>query len=489
MFPSRHRISFVLRSFRFDTLDDVVWYPAVYNQLVATYLMEYAEEWSTYRCNFRLLTIADFMVSVRSAAKRLFHMAESSKLRKPPDIIVAIVLMILAGCASNHAIISLPTAPSEVLPQSQARFILSDLIIAPTEILPGEKVTYSVNVSNIGSAEGSYTAIFKYKSSGGSIGSDNVEVTLKPGQTKTATLTSTGGKPGTYFISVGNINSQYSVTLAPALIRGVPATSASAITSPPSSMVGINTHTEMYGQGANPEMITLGPKVDIYSEKPSYATKHSMAWELKIHGTPILAPIDMVLVGFRDLTAAYRIGADGIKQAPFDDLNLYFESTSPDWPGMIIYVYHLSNSPLLTGHNQNPDGSEVEEWGSAVQTQGQIFFPYDDSVFDENNMASTRQALIGYRVKRGELIGFAGSVGTHSFVDIGFKVSDTSKNPTVQIGNPYLHWVQPGLFFYWKSYSPDTIFPSGVLAYPFECDGYQLPAEQRKTTFKYQPNQ
>ena len=44
-------------------------------------------------------------------------------------------------------------------------------------------------------------------------------------------------------------------------ISGVPNTSASAITSPPLSMQGINTHTEMYGTGADPNIITLGPKV------------------------------------------------------------------------------------------------------------------------------------------------------------------------------------------------------------------------------------
>ena len=128
--------------------------------------------------------------------------------------------------------------------------------------------------------------------------------------------------------------------------------------------------------------------------------------------------------------------------------------------------------------------------------------PYYDYVTDKGN-AGACQALIGYTVKRGELIGFAGTVpapdgvGTHSFADFGFKVSDTSVNPlfglnpkgldpsVVQTGNRYLHWVQPGSFFYWKSYSPQTTFPAGVLAYPFECDGYQLPIEQHDVNFKY----
>ena len=246
-------------------------------------------------------------------------------------------------------------------------------------------------------------------------------------------------------------------------------------------MNGINTHTEVYGTGADPDMITLGPKLGSHPEWPAYAGKHGMEFELK-HGTPILAPIDMVLVGFRDNSASYRI-RDGQKQTPYDDLGLYFESASPDWPGMIIKVYHLSSSPLVLGHNQNPDGSEVEEWGSTVQTQGHLFFEFDDYVILKQGNASS--ASIGYMVKRGELIGFAGSVGSHSMAPFCFKVSDTSVNPSVQKGNRHLHWVQPGSFFYWKSYSPDANFPSGVLAYPFESDGYQLPAGQHDVNFKY----
>jgi len=161
---------------------------------------------------------------------------------------------------------------------------------------------------------------------------------------------------------------------------------------------------------------------------------------------------------------------------------------------MIIYVYHLYSSPLLLGQNINPDCGDIEVGTGIIQAQGHLYMGNMDYVTDTGN-AGACEALIGYTVKRGELIGFAGSVGTHSFVDIGFKVSDTSVNPLFglntkglvqpETGNPYLHWVQPGLFFYWKSYSPDAIFPSGVLAYPFETDGYQLPTEQRDVNFKY----
>jgi len=257
----------------------------------------------------------------------------------------------------------------------------------------------------------------------------------------------------------------------------VPDTSASAITSPPPSMEGINTHTEVYGTGADPNIITFGPKTGANPDWPVYQNKVSMEFELK-RGTPVLAPVDMVLVGVNNRGASYRI-QDGLRVSPFDDLSLYFESASPDWPKMIIFVYHLSGSPLVLKDNQ----SEVEEWGTVLRAQGHLFFDTNDYMAPEN--AISCGAMIGRLVKRGELIGFAGNVGNHSMAPFGFKVSDTTENPTVKEGNRHLHWVQPSAFFYWKCYGSDADFPGGVLAYPFECDGYRLPAGQRNVSFKY----
>jgi hypothetical protein len=84
-----------------------------------------------------------------------------------------------------------------------------------------------------------------------------------------------------------------------------------------------------------------------------------MVFELK-HGTPLLAPIDMVLMGFLDKNTYWIRDGQKVRNS---DLNLYFESASPDWPGMIMRVYHIYSSPLLIGH----DGSAVEEWVGTVQ--------------------------------------------------------------------------------------------------------------------------
>jgi len=319
-------------------------------------------------------------------------------------------------------------------------------------------------------------------------------------------LEKTVSKTPTSIIQITPTQTPEPPTSAPASIRSldnliaVPVTSASAITSPPSSMEGINTHTEMYGTGADPNIITLGPKVGGHPNSTPYTYKTSLNFQQVKHGAPLLAPIDMVFIGFKNRNAEYRIklidgnsanqlpdGQNKVYITPFNDLELCFESSSPDWPDMIICTYHLSTSPLLLGHNQNPDCGEVEEWGSTQQVQGHIFYAVDD-YSQENGNAFSCDALIGHTVKRGELIGFAGSVGTHSMAPFRFKVSHTSENPTVKRGNRYLHWVQPGSFFYWKCYGAGTEFPSGILAYPFECGGYQLPAEQHDSNFKYSSN-
>jgi hypothetical protein len=104
------------------------------------------------------------------------------------------------------------TTPS--VPLSEARFVLGDLTITPTAVMVGEQVTISIQVSNAGGAEGSYTVVFQHKQtqSGGSIWSDKVEVNLKPGETKTATLTTTAKESGTYHVSANDKFGQYTVT-------------------------------------------------------------------------------------------------------------------------------------------------------------------------------------------------------------------------------------------------------------------------------------
>jgi len=131
-------------------------------------------------------------------------------------LVLTLLLLLMTSCVSPPPTTMLtpnPTfTPKPSVPLKPANFVLGDLTITPTAIMTGENVTYSIPVSNTGGTEGSYTVVFKYKSSGGSFGSEDVEVTLKPGETKTASLTKTQNESGTYFINVNDKGGQYSVT-------------------------------------------------------------------------------------------------------------------------------------------------------------------------------------------------------------------------------------------------------------------------------------
>lgn len=266
---------------------------------------------------------------------------------------------------------------------------------------------------------------------------------------------------------------------------GIPGTTASAITFAPANQEGLNNQAHVYGTGADPGIITLGPREGGQPGWIAYPGKNSMEFELP-HGTPVLAPLNMVLTGFNNRNANYRIGSEGERFEPFDDLEICFEAVDENWPGVIVCTYHLSTSPLLQGQDVDPACTKVDEWpGSKRQAAGHLWFENEDYSISENSYSLACRAMIGRQVDRGQVIGFAGSVGDHSMAPFRFKVPDETENSTVKKGNRNLHWVQPGSFFYWKCYSPERDFSEGVLAYPFECDGYNLPPEQQNPGFKY----
>lgn len=264
---------------------------------------------------------------------------------------------------------------------------------------------------------------------------------------------------------------------------GVPLRPASAITGPPASLAGVNLQQARYGTGADPAMITLGPKTGGSAGGTAYQGKTSMEFELP-DGTPVLAPLDMRLVGFDNRSAVRRTKPDGQVQSPFDDLELCFQSAAPDWPGLLTCVYHVRSSPLLLGQGLTGACSVVPEWIGTDQAAGHLFYERDDYVRPASARSDACGALLGRLVRRGGVIAYAGAVGQHTFASFRFKVPAAATNPLVRKGDPHLHWVQPGSFFYWACFGRATVFSPGVLAYPFECEGYRLPAAQRDPGFK-----
>ena len=261
-------------------------------------------------------------------------------------------------------------------------------------------------------------------------------------------------------------------------------TPASIITHPPVDMTGINTNQEYWSGGLDPKVVTLGPTTGLHPELIPYDGKIGMNYELPIF-TPILAPLDSIFIGFNNGSADFKIDEEGNIQKPLDDLKICFKSTSKDWPGLIYCYYHLSNSPLLRGINITKACSNSKEWPGPMRAGGVQIFTENTMIAPNDSRTKACQALLGRKMKRGDLVGYAGTVGPHSQAPIIVKVKSETESAIVKMGDKYMHWVQPDVFFYWKCYSKTAIFEPGVLAYPFPCDGYALSKAQRNPKFKY----
>ena len=276
------------------------------------------------------------------------------------------------------------------------------------------------------------------------------------------------------------------------VVRSDDVLSASAVTKPPADMTRINTqHLALenqesrirFGTHADPGVITLGPTDGGMPSYPPYMGKNSMNLKMPLN-TEILAPLAMKFVGF-DNRSALRHKEQ--QQAPFDDLELCFESVSSDWPEMVICVYHLRTSSLLSGHLVNEDCGLVEEWigSKGSNAAGRIMFLANETFFGGDRPSGKDpepcEADIGRLLKRGEVIGYSGQVGDNPHVAFRIKVKSEDPNPLTlgdlpeyrapfsPSGDPYLHWVQPARFFYWMCFDSDVVFQPGVLAYPFDC--------------------
>lgn len=234
-----------------------------------------------------------------------------------------------------------------------------------------------------------------------------------------------------------------------------------------------------FGTQADPKTVTLGPTDGGLPDWSPYDGKHSLNIKMPLM-TPITAPLDMEFVGFKNRSATYRQDSqESDRMEPFDDLELCFESASPDWPEMIVCVYHLKTTPLLQSHLIHKDCGIQDKWDGGGAEKGRIYYLENSSDQSRRNPESC-DPLLGTLLERGDVIGYSGQVDDNPHSGFRFKVRSNEKNPLTNKGDPYLHWVQPSVFFYWQCFESDVEFQPGVLAYPFDCgsidsDGSQVP--------------
>ncbi len=273
-----------------------------------------------------------------------------------------------------------------------------------------------------------------------------------------------------------------------------PVDTASGVTGPPADMTGINRmhgllratdSSIQFGTQADPDTVTLGPTDGGVPTYPPYEGKNSLNIKMP-KMTPVLAPLDVRFVGFKNRSATYR-QRPGMRVSPFDDLELCFESVSDDWPGLVLCVYHLYTTPLLQAHLDNEACGIQEEWDGSGARKGRIYY-LDNSTEGSENDPESCEPLLGSVIERGGVIGYSGQVGTNPHSGFRFKVRSEDQNPLTTAGDPYLHWVQPSVFFYWQCFEQDAIFQPGVLAYPFDCESLQSSIPDREHGRGFKPS-
>jgi hypothetical protein len=257
----------------------------------------------------------------------------------------------------------------------------------------------------------------------------------------------------------------------------IPPATAAAITRAPTDISSVNDGHDLlraegsrirFGTQADPATVTLGPTDGGHPRYPPYDGKNSLNIKMPLM-TPVLAPLDVRFVGFKNRSARYRQDTqDSPRLEPFDDLELCFESVTDEWPGLVLCVYHLHTTPLLRTHLEHEACDIQEKWDGGGAEAGRIYYLQNTTELSRRHPESCEPRL-GSILNRGAIIGYSGQVGNNPHVGFRFKVRSTGRNPLTVNGDPYLHWVQPSSFFYWQCFERDVAFQSGVLSYPFDC--------------------
>ncbi len=245
-------------------------------------------------------------------------------------LFVGLALLFLSftiGCGQSQSEEDTTSTP----PLAPACFVLSNLTITPTSVIAGEVVAISVEVSNTGGTEGSYTVVFKVRLEW--TGWENVEVTLKPGQTKTVTYTTKGVSridasgssmvvPGTYMVDVNGKVGQFTVTEPPPTPEELEA--KQVIT----DLAYIGIFVAGYSDDADPESDGLSLRITFYDSKSEPITFQAIpaTVTIKLYGYGYIQGLrgDTPYLVYKDEVTIDSSGVFG------EEIKIPFENTMVD---------------------------------------------------------------------------------------------------------------------------------------------------------------
>jgi hypothetical protein len=127
-------------------------------------------------------------------------MSEDCKYRKLliPFLLIIIALPAIFCCSCNSA-----------------NFKVSNLVIEPAEVLSGQTASVTVDVTNTGGAEGTYSVVLLVNG----VNESSKEITLAPETTETVQFLLSKDAPGAYNIEVAELNGTLSVFMLDQLLE------------------------------------------------------------------------------------------------------------------------------------------------------------------------------------------------------------------------------------------------------------------------------
>ena len=171
------------------------------------------------------------------------------------------------------------------------------------------------------------------------------------------------------------------------------------------------------GTSVTPKNVTFGNTGrTCHPDWNGYPEKKSVSFEIR-RGEPVFAITDMELKRVINRSSKVRVEQN---MAPYDDLMLEFATEN----NSRFSYYHLSGSPLTPAYNSE----SCPIWETFETHRGYDLSPMDCG------------AEIGSKVKKGDLIGYSGRVGSnHDFFDIIFEPMIGGELRVVQ-GDAYFRW-------------------------------------------------
>jgi len=202
-----------------------------------------------------------------------------------------------------------------------AEFRVSNLIISPLEVNPGQVVTISVKVTNIGTEAGDYTV----KLGGDFTGEQSL--TLEPTESRTISFEAVPDVAKTYHISVDGLTGTFRATEAPVEIvdfeLAMPTVTPATIT--PGTAITITCPIT----SACTKAQTITAKVIIYEgsilpghgsviatkTSPSFSISPGQSYNVIVHHTAVAGTIDR-----RDIEVEVYIAGKLVKESEWDDV-------------------------------------------------------------------------------------------------------------------------------------------------------------------------